>query len=192
VPSRLDVRNRVAPTAHVGVALALLVAVAVAAAAWLLFARAENRARADDDRAAESAFEALQNGPGGVIASLRGADALPDADGRVAPERFAAFASAVAPSPSQPIALVDVAPAAGRAAVEARLGRPFRDVTPSGDVRSARARASYVSVVAVWPATIANRARGSTPSRRTASSSPSRRLPRTRSSTATARTAPAS
>ena len=61
-----------APTTHVGVALAVLVAVAAAVAAWLLFARADERARADDDRASDSAVEALESGPGRVIASLRG------------------------------------------------------------------------------------------------------------------------
>ena len=91
-----------APTTHVGVALAVLVAVAAAVAAWLLFARADERARADDDRASDSAVEALESGPGRVIASLRGADALVDADGSVAPERFAALLGCV-DSNAQPL-----------------------------------------------------------------------------------------
>ena len=63
----------------VGASLVALVAVATCVVAGLLWARADERGRAEDDRAAQATVERLQNSIGRVLTSLRTAAGLVDA-----------------------------------------------------------------------------------------------------------------
>ena len=79
----LGVRNRVAAPILIGGSLVMLVAIATAAVAWLLWTRADDRSREQDDRAAQTVNEALQNSVGRVLTSLRAAAGLVNANGEV-------------------------------------------------------------------------------------------------------------
>ena len=89
------VRTRVAAPTLVGGSLVVLVAIATVAVAWLLWTRAEDRKHVEDDRAAQTANEALQNSLGRVVTSLRASAGLVDAQGAVDDASFGAYARAV-------------------------------------------------------------------------------------------------
>ena len=108
----------------VGASLVALVAVATCVVAWLLWARADERGRADDARAAQATVERLQNSVGRVLTSLRTAAGLVDAEGGVDTASFHAWAQAVGSiGATDALALAEIVPAAERATFEAVRGR---------------------------------------------------------------------
>jgi serine/threonine-protein kinase RsbW len=136
----------------VGGSLVALVAIATCVVAWLLWTRAEERGRADDDRAAQAAVERLQNSVGRVLTSLRTSAGLVDAEGRVNTASFQAWARAVGTiGATDALALAQVVPAAERARFEAANGRRISEVAGSGAFRAAERRSSYLPIVAIWP-----------------------------------------
>lgn len=136
----------------VGGSLVALVAIATVAVAWLLWARAGERGRADDDRAAQAVAERLQNSVGRVLTSLRTSAGLVDARGRVDVASFQAYARAVGSiGATDAMALAEIVPAGERARFEASRGLPISEIASGGSLRRARDRASYVPIVATWP-----------------------------------------
>jgi GGDEF domain-containing protein len=89
------VRTRVAAPTLAGGLLVVLVAIATVGVAWLLWTRADDRERVQDERAAQSANEAIQNSIGRVLISLRASAGLVDTRGNVDTASFEAFARAV-------------------------------------------------------------------------------------------------
>jgi serine/threonine-protein kinase RsbW len=148
----------VAASTLVGAALVVLVAIAAVAVAWLVWDRAEDRARVEDERAAQTAREALQNSLGRVLTTLRGADGLVDQQGRVDPVSFRAFARAVTSIPSTgSLALEKVVAAEERAQFESSTGLPIVEFVRTGVFRPAGDRPMYLPIVSVWPQTAGNR-----------------------------------
>jgi serine/threonine-protein kinase RsbW len=148
----------VAASTLVGAALVVLVAIATVAVAWLVWDRAEDRARVEDERAAQTAREALQNSLGSVLTTLRGADGLVDQRGRVDPVSFRAFARAVTSIPSTgSLALERVVAADERARFESSTGLPIVEFVRTGVFRPAGDRPTYLPIVSVWPQTAGNR-----------------------------------
>jgi serine/threonine-protein kinase RsbW len=136
----------------VGGSLVALVAVATCVVAWLLWARAEERGRVEDDRAAQAAVERLQNSVGRVLTSLRTSAGLVDANGNVNSASFQAWARAVGTiGATDALALAQVVPAEQRARFEAATGRRISEIAEPGVFRGAERRASYVPVVVIWP-----------------------------------------
>ena len=136
----------------VGGALVALVAVATCVVAWLLWARADERGRAEDDRAAQATVERLQNSVGRVLTSLRTAAGLVDAKGEVDAASFQAWAQAVGSiGATDALALAEIVPAAERAKFEAASGRRISELAEPGVFRGAGRRATYVPIVAIWP-----------------------------------------
>ena len=136
----------------VGASLVALVAVATCVVAWLLWARADERGRAEDDRAAQATVERLQNSVGRVLTSLRTAAGLVDAEGGVDTASFHAWAQAVGSiGATDALTLAEIVPADERAAFEAASGRRISELSEPGVFRGARRRATYVPIVAVWP-----------------------------------------
>jgi serine/threonine-protein kinase RsbW len=153
------VRTRVAASTLVGAALVVLVVIASLAVAGLVWARADDRARVDDDRAAETAREALQNSLGRVVTSLRAATGLVDEQGELDRAGFEAFARAVSSIPATSgLALEEVVTAAERPGFEAANLRRITEFVRPGVFRPAAERESYLPVVAVWPDTEESRA----------------------------------
>ena len=107
----------------VGLALAVSVAIASLAVAWLVWTRAEDDARLEHERAAQTARQALQNSVGRVLVTLRGADGLVDERGAIDLASFRAFARAVTSIPaSGSLALERVVSAEERPGFEQRTG----------------------------------------------------------------------
>ncbi len=147
-------RTRVAAPTLAGGLLVVLVAIATVGVAWLLWTRADERAHVQDERAAQSANEAIQNSIGRVLTSLRASAGLVDARGNVDTASFEAFARAVGSiGVSDVLALAEIVPAAERQPFEAAVGRRIVEQTDEGSLRAAGDRPRYVPVVAVWPAT---------------------------------------
>ena len=145
-------RNRVAAPIVIGGSLVVLVATATVAVAWLLWARADDRGREQDDRAAQTVNEVLQNSLGRVLTSLRAAAGLVDAGGQVDTESFQSYAQAVGSiGASDGLALAEIVRAGDRARFEAETGRRISELARPGTLRAAARRASYVPIVAVWP-----------------------------------------
>lgn len=145
-------RNRVAAPVVIGGSLVVLVATATVAVAWLLWARADDRAHDQDDRAAQTVNEVLQNSIGTVLASLRAAAGLVNARGEVDRASFRSYAQAVGSiGATDGFALAEIVPAADRARFEAATGRRITEAAGPGALRAARQRSSYVPIVAVWP-----------------------------------------
>ncbi|HET7515134.1 MAG TPA: GAF domain-containing protein, partial [Gaiella sp.] len=120
--------------------------------AWLLWTRAEERGRTEDDRAAQAAVERLQNSVGRVLTSLRTSAGLVDAEGRVNAASFQAWARAVGTiGATDALALAQVVPAAERARFEAANGRRISEAAEPGVFRAAQRRSSYLPIVAIWP-----------------------------------------
>ncbi len=148
----LGVRNRIAAPILIGGSLVMLVAIATVAVAWLVWTRADGTARNQDDRAAQTVNETLQNSVGRVLTSLRVAAGLVDAQGRVDRASFQAYARAVGSiGASDGLAFAEIVPARERARFEAQTGRRISEVARPGALRAADARASYVPIVSVWP-----------------------------------------
>jgi serine/threonine-protein kinase RsbW len=148
------VRTRVGAPTLVGGVLVVLVAIATVAVAWLLWTRADDRERAQDDRAAQTANEAVQNSIGRVLTSLRASAGLVDARGNVDEASFEAFARAVGSiGGSSALALAEVVPASQRARFESAFGRQISEQVGGGGFRAAGARPVYVPIVSVWPMT---------------------------------------
>jgi serine/threonine-protein kinase RsbW len=148
----------VASPTLVGAALVLLVAIATVAVAWLVWDRAEDRARVEDERAAQAARESLENSLGRVLTTLRGADGLVGERGTVDPVRFRAFAQAVTSIPATgSVALERVVTDEGRERFEASTGIRIVELVRPGVFRPAGMRKTYLPVVAVWPVTAVNR-----------------------------------
>jgi serine/threonine-protein kinase RsbW len=146
------VRNRVAAPILVGGLLVVLVAIATAAVSWLLWTRADDRERVQNERAAQSANEAVQNSVGRVLTSLRASAGLVDAGGDVDSASFEAFARAVGSiGVADVLALAEIVPDTERSRFEAAQGRPIVELSPQGGLRVAGHRPRYVPVVAVWP-----------------------------------------
>ena len=136
----------------VGASLVALVAVATCVVAGLLWARADERGRVEDDRAAQATVERLQNSIGRVLTSLRTAAGLADAEGGVDIASFHAWAQAVGSiGATDALALAEIVPADERATFEAARGRRISELSEPGVFRGARRRATYVPIVAVWP-----------------------------------------
>jgi serine/threonine-protein kinase RsbW len=148
------VRTRVAAPILVGGLLVVLVAIATTAVTWLLWARADDRERVQDERAAQSANEAIQNSVGRVLTSLRASAGLVDARGNVDSASFEAFARAVGSiGVADALALAEIVPDAERRRFEAAQGRRIVELTGQGGLRAAGKRPLYVPVIAVWPGT---------------------------------------
>jgi len=148
------VRTRVAAPPLAGGLLVVLVAIATVGVAWLLWTRADDRERVQDERAAQSANEAIQNSIGRVLTSLRASAGLVDTRGNVDTASFEAFARAVGSiGVSDVLALAEIVPAAERQRFEAAAGRRIVEQTGAGTLRAAGNRPLYVPVVAVWPST---------------------------------------
>jgi serine/threonine-protein kinase RsbW len=148
------VRTRVAAPTLAGGLLVVLVAIATVGVAWLLWTRADDRERVQDERAAQSANEAIQNSIGRVLTSLRASAGLVDTRGNVDTASFEAFARAVGSiGVSDVLALAEIVPAAERQRFEAAAGRRIVEQTGAGTLRAAGNRPLYVPVVAVWPST---------------------------------------
>lgn len=136
----------------VGGSLVALVAVATCVVAWLLWARADERGHAEDDRAAQAAVALLQNSVGRVLTSLRTGAGLVDAKGEVDTASFHAWAQAVGTiGATDALALAAIVPADERAKFEAARGRRISELSTPGVFRGARPRATYVPIVAIWP-----------------------------------------
>ena len=133
----------------VGASLVALVAVATCVVAGLLWARADERGRAEDDRAAQATVERLQNSIGRVLTSLRTAAGLVDAEGSVDTASFHAWAQAVGSiGATDALALAEIVPADERATFEAVRGRRISELSEPGVFRGARRRATYVPIAA--------------------------------------------
>jgi len=136
----------------VGGSLVALVAIAACAVAWLLWARAEDRGRAEDDRAAQATVERLQNSVGRVLTSLRTSAGLVNANGDVDATSFQAWARAVGTiGATDALALAEIVTSEERARFEAASGRRISERAGTGGFRGAGKRATYVPVVAIWP-----------------------------------------
>ncbi len=145
-------RNRVAAPIVIGGSLVVLVATATVAVAWLLWARADDRGHEQDDRAAQTVNEVLQNSLGRVLTSLRAAAGLVDARGQVDTASFQSYARAVGSiGATDGLALAEIVRAGDRARFEAETGRRISELARPGTLRAAARRASYVPIVAVWP-----------------------------------------
>ena len=141
-----------------GVTLVVLVAMATVAVALLVWARAEDRARVEDERAADIAREALQNSLGRVLTTLRGADGLVAERGTVDPASFRAFAEAVSTIPATgSLALEEVVTADERQRFEQATGHRIIEFVRTGVFRPAGERSMYLPIVEVWPPTAGNR-----------------------------------
>ena len=137
----------------VGGALVALVAIATCAVAWLLWTRADERGRADDDRAAQATVELLQNSVGRVLTSLRTSAGLVDARGNVDVASFQAWATAVGSiGATDALALAEIVDNGDRARFEAATRRRISELARAGVFRGAGQRATYVPIVAIWPA----------------------------------------
>jgi serine/threonine-protein kinase RsbW len=148
----------VAASTLVGGALVVLVAMASVAAAWLVWDRAEAKAHVEDEHAAQTAREALENSLGRVLTTLRGADGLVDERGAVDPVSFRAFAQAVASIPATgSVALEEVVTDEERARFEASTGVRITEFARAGVFRPAGDRPMYLPIVDVWPPTSGNR-----------------------------------
>ena len=148
----LCVRTRVAAPTLVGGSLVVLVAIATVAVAWLLWTRADDRKHAEDDRAAQTADEALQNSFGRVVTSLRASAGLVDAEGAVDEASFGAYARAVGSIGStDALALAEIVTSTQRERFEATRGRRISELVRPGVFRPAGRRDSYVPIVAIWP-----------------------------------------
>jgi serine/threonine-protein kinase RsbW len=146
------VRNRLGTPMLVGGSLVALVAVATCVVAGLLWARAEERGRAENDRAAQASVERLQNSVGRVLTSLRTAAGLVGANGEVDTASFHAWAQAVGTiGATDALALAEIVPADERAKFEAARARRISELSGPGVFRGAGRRATYVPIVAVWP-----------------------------------------
>jgi serine/threonine-protein kinase RsbW len=146
------VRTRLAASTLLGVTLVALVAVATVVVAWLLWSRAEDRGRVEDDRAALTASEALQGNLGRILAGLRAAAGLVDAEGEVDVESFRSYARAIGSIGSvDALGLAEIVPGGEREAFEIVLGRRISQTVRPGVFRSAEPSDSYVPIVAVWP-----------------------------------------
>jgi serine/threonine-protein kinase RsbW len=146
------VRTRVAAPTLVGGSLVVLVAIATVAVAWLLWTRADDRKHVEDDRAAQTANEALQNSLGRVVTSLRASAGLVDAQGAVDDASFGAYARAVGSiGATDALALAEIVTSAQRERFEATRGRNISELVRPGVFRSAGERATYVPIVAIWP-----------------------------------------
>ena len=135
----------VRPLAFAAVAAVVIVAVLVAAAV------ARSGARDREGRSMASAAATTARTVGDMLSGLAGAAGIVSPDGTVPLSAFQAFADGVtASTPLSAVALVDVVPAAERAAYEQRLGRPIVDganaASPSPE------RDTYYVVRAVSPA----------------------------------------
>ena len=127
----------------VGGALVALVAVATCVVAWLLWARADERGHAEDDRAAQATVERLQNSVGRVLTSLRTAAGLVDAEGDVDTASFHAWAQAVGSiGATDALALAEIVPASERAKFEAAAGRRISELAEPGVFCGAPRRAT--------------------------------------------------
>ena len=145
-------RTRVAAPTLVGGSLVVLVAIATVAVAWLLWTRADDRKHVEDDRAAQTANEALQNSLGRVVTSLRASAGLVDAQGAVDDASFGAYARAVGSiGATDALALAEIVTSAQRERFEATRGRRISELVRPGVFRSAGERATYVPIVAIWP-----------------------------------------
>lgn len=141
-----------------GVTLVVLVALATVAVAALVWARAEDRARIEDERAADIAHEALQNSLGRVLTTLGVADGLVDERGTVDPASFRAFAQAVTSIPaSGSLALARVVTSQERDRFEKASGVEIIEFVRTGVFRPAAERETYIPIVEVWPPTSGNR-----------------------------------
>lgn len=146
------VRNRVATPMLVGGSLVVLVAIATCGVAWLLWARADQRGRADDEVAAQETSELLQNSVGRVLTSLRTSAGLVNARGEVDGDSFQAWARAVGSiGATDALALTEVVDAADRVRFEDVKHWRISQLGPRGVFRAAPHRATYVPIVAVWP-----------------------------------------
>lgn len=130
----------------------MLVAIATVAVAWLLWTRAEDREKGDDDRAAQTVNEALQNSVGRAVTSLRASAGLVDAQGAVDEASFQAYARAVGSiGATDALGLAEIVTAGQRRRFEETRGRRISELVRPGVFRAAGARESYVPVVAIWP-----------------------------------------
>jgi serine/threonine-protein kinase RsbW len=146
------VRTRFAATTLVGGSLVALVAVATLAVAWLLWTRAEDRKQIEDERAAQTANEALQNSVGRVVTSLRASAGLVDTQGAVDEASFGAYARAVGSiGATDALALAEIVTSAQRKRFEAMRGARIIEFVRPGMFRPAGQRAVYVPIVAIWP-----------------------------------------
>ncbi len=145
-------KPRVAAPVLVGGLLVVLVAVATVAVAWLLWARADDRERDHDDRAAQAVNQALQNSVGRTVTSLRAAAGLVGVNGGVDRTSFSAYARAVGSiGATDGLALATIVPRDARRSFEAATGSRITELARPGVLRGAANRASYVPIVAVWP-----------------------------------------
>ena len=145
-------RTRVAAPVLVGGSLVAVVAVGTCAIAWLLWVRADERGRLNDDRAAQATVEKLQNSVGRVLTSMRTSAGLVDAKGNVDVASFQAWARAVGSiGATDALALAQVVPSSARARFEAKTGRRITEVAEPGGFRGAGERPTYVPIVATWP-----------------------------------------
>ncbi len=145
-------RNRVGTPLLLGGSLVALVAAATCVVAWLLWARAEERGRAEDDRAAQAVVDRLQTSVGRVLTSLSTSAGLVDGDGNVNTASFQAWAQAVGTiGATDALALAQVVPAGRRARFEAESGRRISELVGPGVFRGAERRETYVPIVAIWP-----------------------------------------
>jgi serine/threonine-protein kinase RsbW len=136
----------------VGGSLVALVAIATCAVAWLLWTRAEERGRAEDDRAAQATVERLQNSVGRVLTSLRTSAGLVNANGEVDAASFHAWARAVGSiGATDALALAEIVTSRERAKFEAATGRRISELAEPGVFRGAGSRPTYVPIVAIWP-----------------------------------------
>ena len=148
----LGVRNRVAAPILIGGSLVMLVAIATAAVAWLLWTRADDRSREQDDRAAQTVNEALQNSVGRVLTSLRAAAGLVNANGEVDRASFQSYARALGSSGPATARPRGNRLAAERASFECwATGRRISELARPGTLRAAGRREVYVPIVSVWP-----------------------------------------
>ena len=143
-------RTRVAAPTLVGGSLVVLVAIATVVVAWLLWTRADNRKHAEDDRAAQTANEALQNSFGRVVTSLRASAGLVDAEGAVDEASFGAYARAVGSiGATDALALAEIVTSTQRERFEATRGRRISELVrpgvfgpPAGETRTSRSSRS--------------------------------------------------
>jgi GAF domain-containing protein/CHASE1-domain containing sensor protein len=118
-------------------------------AAWVTWRDAHDDADRREQLVAEQTASLTTSTVQQVLAAISGVSGLPAADGRVDRAGFDAYVWGVlAESPLQTLAYAPVVPAADRPAVEAAIGRSFRD-TPGGP--PAGPRPEYMPVQWVTP-----------------------------------------
>ena len=131
------------------VAALLLASVGVAGYALRVEREAANRRERDVARQGQVATEVLLVQG---ISGLRGARGLVDELGYVDPDGFDAFARAFAGAPGlDGVLLVRRVPESQRALFEVEIGKPIRDISPSGELVAAAPRPIHFAVERVAP-----------------------------------------